>query len=662
MTYPSLYGPLYSLGGDVPIPYGYITVPPATTWTGDNGATVTTLGNWAPSRLGPPNATPWYISYNGIFERLPQQWDENLRGKVEATITDAWFGCNFVPNPILFDEILNDFPYAYWACVDAAGAASASNYALGNINALNVVESKYGAGAATETFGENSDALLGAETTTIVSTDLRVSTGGGMWEQTGCSNNEFDGFRLHCTDANFPALADGVTIEIWFQITSLAYTIGSNLYYGNIWTISLSNTGFLNFEVVSDGAGGVIGLQLQLNYVSVSGSTPLGLDDIQVGVIYQLVFSFNQTDWNYYLNGGASFTDGTFADGGLKAGSFTTIDASGAATVNFSNPGGTTFDVPPPSGSWNGFTGHIAIFPYLLDPIRVLTHYQAGINAMQQESASWRFERLLQIGNATGRRVIMQEPFPDFNAAVSCQDVPGQPMSGAINNLAGDLLPGMFFIAPTGDIFYLSKLYSWNQPIKWVLGEDAWNNEQPYANDVTFDYDPSRVLNEIQLTQLDNQDVVVPSVSAIETASQTQYGTLSDLATGYLYGDNTVAYTYGPGLNDTANWLANVYANPALRLTTIKIDAISNPLLWPFILGASVGDTVTVNRRSLGQSSLVIQVTGRITQTSRNFEFGIKGAAASIDCIIDPMPEEYALTCDDPVRGVLNGTTNIFGW
>jgi hypothetical protein len=655
----------------------YMTIAPATVWTAENNATVSVLAPWSPDPRGEPNITPWYVPYSGFIERLPQQWDENLRGKTDAAITDAWFGCNFVPNPIMFDEILNDFPYAYWPCVDAAGAGQASNFALGNTNPLIEVTSKYGVGTAVADFGQNAQALLGAQVTTIVSTDLRVTSGGGMWGQSGLGTGSYSasslglqGYSLQCIDSNFPQIgADGVTIEMWFQFTSLSVYGGipptDNFYQGTLWTLADSNFGFLNLSIEAIGTNNPTGTcQLVTSFVGTSDSTNIGTDvgNFIPGQIYQTVMSFTQTEFSLYVNGGAQYSaqNLSFGAGGLKSSSFTTIVAAGGSNLNFAS-GTVGWIVPPPQGSWNGFAGHIAIYPYLLSENRILTHYLSGIQAMQQESASNRFERLLQIGLAPGRRVIMQEPEPDTNAVVSCQDVSGQPMSAAIDNIAGDLLPGMFLIAPTGDLYYLSKLYSWNQGIKWVLGEDVFSGEYSYLNDITFDYDVSRVINEIQLTQLDNQDVIVPTVTAIETASQNQYGTISDLATGYLYGDNTVPYTYGPGLQDTANWLACAYRAPQLRLTTIKINAASNPGLWEFVLGAAVGDTVTVNRRSLGQASIVIQVTGRITQTTRTFEYSIKGAEASIECVIDPMPEENALTCDDPVRGLLNGT-DIFGW
>lgn len=634
----------------------WILPPGNVTWAAGDGATVTTLAPWVPDPKGPPNVSPWYVPFSGFIERLPQQWDDQLRGRVEATVTDAWFGANYVPLPVLFEEILNDNPYAYWPCTDAAGSTAASNLAPGNTNPLFVTVSKYGAAGVTQQFGQNTQALLGAQATTLITANLRISQGAGMWQETLPNVGPAGGYCLFTVDPAFPKLSNGITFEIWLQAVSpfttngdpvmlLAYGV-KGLLAGSIFAVSISTTNG----------------HLQFNYDPVLGTTVnigvTGVDYRSMTAPILVAVTVTTTTFTTYVNGVQTAT-GSYTPAGTQF-LYLTINGSPIQAGAFT-----------PSGT-SGFVGHVAVFSYILHPARILTHYQAGFTAMQQEPAAYRIERLLAFGFATGRRLILQESSPDQTPVVSCQDVPGSPASASVNNLVSDLLPGMFYVAPTGDMVYLSKKAAWNQAIVWTLGENLFAGEDSFMNDITFDYDPSRVINQIELTQLDNQDIVIPSVGSspspggpgvpsVELASQIQYGTLSDITTGYLWGDATVPYTYGAGLYDITNWIANIYANPHLRLVTAKVDASSNPILWSFILGASVGDMITVNRRSLGQGTPVISVTGRITQTHRTFEYNVSGVSAAIDLVIDPAPEEFALTCDDSVRGVLNGT-NVLAW
>ena len=653
MTYPAVYGPLYSSSssaGATILGSGYLVIPPAVSWVASNGAAVSTLAPFTPDPRGPFNVAPWYIPYSGNIERLPQQWDDLLRGYTEASLTDAWFSANLNPQPILITEILNDGPYAYWPCTDMAKATSASNLAPGNLNPLYVISSKYGTGAAVQAFAQNSGALLGAQQTLVVNSNFQLSNQAGMWGQSGVEVGGpfYLGYSLACTDGNFPDVAGGVTVETWFQVISPFPAVI------NPFVLGVATGASALFALVLDGPGGTGTGNLQL-WGPGDAITTLSAANYLTGTppITHVAVSFTNSAWTAYVDGSEA-ASGSWS----LPGEFTYVSLNG----NFNNLPLTAFGS---SGAYqqcyNGYAGHLAIFPAILPPQRIQTHYLAGLTALAGEPSEWRIERLLQAGNATGRRCILQQNGPDITNVVSCQDIPGQPISASVSNIVQNLLPAMFFITPTGDMFHLSREYTWGQEAKWTLGEDQWAGEIPYELDITFDYDPSRIQNQIQLTQLDNQDIIVPAQAAMETASQQQYGTVSNLATGYLAGDATEPLNYGPGLYDEANWLANTYKAPVLRLSSVTVTAQADPSRWPFVLGASVGDIVQVNRRPPSSGNTVISVLGRITQTERTLRFSTSGVVAAVTCIIDPAPEANALTLDDPVRGLLNGD-NVFGW
>jgi hypothetical protein len=315
------------------------------------------------------------------------------------------------------------------------------------------------------------------------------------------------------------------------------------------------------------------------------------------------------------------------------------------------------------AGPYNGFFGHVAVFPQILTPERIATHYQAGIAGMAGEPSNYRIERLLQAGDTQiGRRLILPDPAADITPVVSCQDIPGQAISSSISNIAQQQLPGILYIAPTGDMVMLARSAAWNQAADWVLGENVSGGEIPYASDIGYDFDPSRLQNEIQLTQLDDQSVTVPSVQATEIASQVQFGTISNLSTGYLDNDASSPLNAGPGLLDYANYLATTLAEPGLRLTKVTVDAAANPRLWPFVLGASVADMATVNRRPVGYGQPAISLTGRIRQTQRDLAYSAaSGVSGKITCLIDAAPQQNALTTDDPVHSLLDGT-QVLAW
>ena len=655
-------------------PLGLLVPPGSGSYSGIDAGTPVRLrtawqgGTGGSDPNGPGDVTPWYVPFSGNIERLPQTWDELLRGQVQATVNDAWFGVNYVPQPILTTELLNDNPYALWPATDAEGAQAASNLAPGNTLPLMLSRSKYGAGSAKEAFGGNSSALLGAQSTTTVQTNFRITQGGGMWGLTWGSNNpDFGtGYSLACTDTGFPSPSGGVTAESWFQTTT-PFPYGPPevpVPPSSCSVISLLNSspvaGVLLSVLIGNTLSGTGPLQLATDNGNTIANISSGTDYRVNSAVTHVAVTFTRTAWTSYVNGAVT-NSGSFSP---QLPDFTIVTVNGINGSPSNTYAGTApadFFMP-----FSGYSGFAAIFPRILPQQRILTHYEAGIAAMAGEAASNRIERLLQAGNATGRRVILQETqtadlasAPD--AVVSCQDIPGQPASQSVSNITGATLPSMFTIAPTGDLSWLPKQSAWNQAVKWTLGENVAGGQIPFEGDITFDYDPSRIQNEIQLTQLDDQSDTVPSVAAVETASRAQYGTISNQATGYLQGDATSAYDFGPGLLDEANWLANTYNKPRLRLTKVTVNAATNPASWPFVLGAAAGDMVTATQTAIGSDGVVISVTGRITQTNRSFQFSTAGVTGSVDCIIDPAPEELALTADDMVRGVLNGQ-NVMAW
>jgi hypothetical protein len=141
-----------------------------------------------------------------------------------------------------------------------------------------------------------------------------------------------------------------------------------------------------------------------------------------------------------------------------------------------------------------------------------------------------------------------------------------------------------------------------------------------------------------------------------------QYGGTPYQQTGYLLLDWSSAYNAGSSLVDLANWVQAVYARPANRIQQVTVDASRHPVAWPFWAGASVGDMVAVNIRvPTAPVSPLISLIARITQTARSSQFSQDGTSAAITATLDFAPEYLALTCDDPVRGLLNGT-NVMPW
>ncbi|HEY2552433.1 MAG TPA: hypothetical protein VGI64_17840 [Streptosporangiaceae bacterium] len=572
---------------------------------------------------------------------------------------------------------LSDQPGWYWPCSDGAASPVASNIAANPLTAtqvpgasttpLVVTRSKYGSQGATQAFQQDGSAILGAVSSVTVTGGFQVSNQAGMWGQSNApAADNFAGWYLDGIDGSFPPLSGGVTIELWTQIDSIVdggaaaiggmvLQIGNNQFPCNLAVsggggpfpllavIAQQNTSTDGFYVLQWGNNTGPNFGAQVNFGS-----------FNFGQVSQVVITTTHTSYTVYVDG-AQAASGTYTSGGLGGDTFHELVLSG-----FSAP---FFATLPGPGVYNGSFGHIAVFPQILTAERINTHWQAGIAGMAGEPSNYRIERLLQAGSTQiGRRLILPDIAADVTPVVSCQDIPGQAISGSIGNITQQLLPGVFYIAPTGDMVMQARSAAWNQQPVWTLGEDVSAGEIPYSSDIRYDFDPSRLQNQVQLTQLDDQTVTVPSAQDTELDSQLQFGTVSNLSTGYLDNDASSPLNAGPGLADYANYLATTLAEPGLRLTQVTVDAAANPALWPFVLGASVADTVTVNRRPVGYGQPAISLTGRISQTQRDLAYSAtSGVSGKITCLIDAAPQQNALMTDDPVHSLLDGT-QVLAW
>ena len=588
----------------------------------------------------PSSATPHWAVFGGFLQQLPSSLDPDLlRGVMASTITDAFAYCTRSLPPVLRQEILYDKPYACWPLADPAGSTTASNIAPGNVNPLTLTLSKYGSGGSTAAFGTNTGALKG-------------DSGSGMFQIGGVpvSNPNAQGWSLACTDGNFPGFAGGITAEGWFNVTSIPVQ-------GNLLTLGATAGGGV-LQIGADVAGLFLGgTGSGTNFASVAaGPVPPGM--------FHVAVACNRSTYTVYVNGAVAAA-GSWGFQLLPR--FTQVWVNGALAPSFVLSG------------VDSYYAGIAITPGLLPQARVNAHYQAGSAACAGEVAHQRIERILAAAGVTGRRVILPDTTPDLTRMASMATIggaaqgiiaPGQPgytppsgtqASAALQGMAASAVPGLFTVAPTGDLFWLAKQYAYNQPARWVLGDSTAGGETPFTVAIVHGYDPSLVKNDISVTQPDSGTAIAPSVVAAETASQNQYGVQSYSAAGYLQFAITAQFTTVSGLLDLANWIAGAAAAPHLRVSQVTVDASRRPAAWPFVLGAAPGDMVQVNLRPPTMPGVTIALLGRLTQIQRQAAFALDGVAGAVTCALDYAPEQNILTADDSVRGQLTGA-NVLGW
>lgn len=243
------------------------------------------------------------------------------------------------------------------------------------------------------------------------------------------------------------------------------------------------------------------------------------------------------------------------------------------------------------------------------------------------DTVGQRIERLLGAGGMPGARCIDPAPL----AVQAGTDTGGTQAGQDIINvsLSDD---GLLSVASTGALAYRQRPHQAADTPAWSLGPDVAAGQLPFTVDQEFATDPARVWNSIEITPFvpdgSTPPVITPVNAAAANASQRQHGARSLQVTSYLQDQSK--------MQAQADWLLSSFGQPRRRITALKVDAASHPAAFPFVIGANVGDQVTVVDTPFGSPPTTgVYVISEIT---RVISFGANGSSpeGSVTITADP--------------------------
>lgn len=169
--------------------------------------------------------------------------------------------------------------------------------------------------------------------------------------------------------------------------------------------------------------------------------------------------------------------------------------------------------------------------------------------------------------------------------------------------------------------------------------------------DLAYDYDPTYVYSQAQLTVDGTNDVV----TVTNTTSATNYGQRILSKTMYMPDDWQTL--------QAANFYTQRYSAPAgapgsttpFRIASLKLAPATNPTLWQAALSLDVDDRITVTKKT----SVGTVITGDyyIEQVSHSVD--IATATWEVTYQLSPVWNSHAGIISDPTYGVLGSTTTV---
>jgi len=532
--------------------------------TSPGSALNTQVDGWQVEKAAAP--TTWvtpgitYPIYSGFVERFPSSWSmSGTYGVVSPTGVDtlSLLSQRILRDP-LTEEIYSRNPRFLFTLGDPNGTSTYAD-ALGAYPPAPLAVSKYGPGTV-------------SSGTQITATNPVTGVYTGSSSTVTTFTNPGPGTILP-EPATFISLSSagikGPTTTEWTRMVAFRWTAGGAP--SNAAALWSAMDGLNNSELVLyiNSAG-----QFQ---VTLSGPSGLAIACAAPQAV---------ADGNWHL-AIASYS---------HASGFLTVSVDGAST--FYVPGttyepknissdcvGTFVDVSVGNGTTQNFQGDlsfVAEFPsalYYATDIPAL--YSAWKNSFAGDSSNARYSRILGWAGFVGPTNIQ----PGLTLSMGPAVTDGQDALTALQEVV-DTENGAHFVDRTGTLTFQARSARYNSLVPmWTFGENTAGGEIPYE-DMTSELDPTRLANQISITQASSNQVF----SAQDATSITDYFPRQLT--------RTINASGAQECQDAANYLLSRYKQPAVRVSSLKLHPSANPsVLWPVCLSLELGARIRVMRR-----------------------------------------------------------------
>lgn len=543
----------------------------------------------------------WYHIGYGYVERWPQEWPDLPQWGISKMVaTDAISVMAAVTmSDALDSEMLLDVPYVlipaneqYTTFTNGINSffdsADPQGLLAQNISRVNQRPGVYVDGIQS---GVGIIPGITGATTSLLGTS---NTGFGVNTFTTPPTSPTTGPGINYTDPNLPdpisttnIIVTGVSVCFWVIISE------------NAVSANLQPVVFRAFGSPSNYINSRSSFTVQIKNQLGSNSLVITLADntqvtttFNIGPLAQFIaITLTDTAMNVYINGVLEIAVS------LQAHQVGVWNGVSLGSPNYAYQSGNSTP-----GNYTAFS--LGIYPYVLPVQRILSQFNTGLFGQQNVDATTRLAQLLSWSNLGIPRGGRQT----FNGVTNgilqgpAYNLQGANVSDAVNQAALNE-NGMVAAMPSGSLVFFHNWALYDQSPVAVFGDsiDPGAGELPSSQQTSWGYDNTYVYNVISITQqygANNQLNVIVA----DFTSRSEYFTRSALTETITTMNNLDVY-------DLVNWQIHKYAQPALRLSQLTVDASSNPReAFPIVLSIQQGDVATVIRRPVGGAVITQKV------------------------------------------------------
>ncbi len=531
----------------------------------EQGATANTFTTSGPTIYG---------VWSGYVERWPSSWNyQGTYGMAQITCVDA-----FAPmaGQDLWTEyknaVLSLSPAYFWPLSESVSEKSLfADISGNNGQPFKVLDSVFGAGPLTSQamnipgdpsgngvkFSQDTTAGPNYISQKVSFLDLFRNVGGS--------------FSVNST---YPALS-------WGQFTIQPYS-----YSASWWDQSTGNTSTLNLGQANHF------MSIPIWYLSDSSGAVGGSNDTHVlsfnaTILYGVDYADGKLHHIVVTVSGVSGTESL----ALWIDGVNVANATAAISGTFTGPWGNdiTLGAYPTAGvanplTLNGAISNVAVWNRQLSSSEVATLYSAGANGYSGESSGARVSRYL------GYQFVASSNAETGSSTMGISTLANNTsLLDACQNVA-TTENGNIFCDPNGIIQFQSRAHRYIETsATWIFGENQAGGEIPYLGDLVFDYDPTQVYNDVQVTNSGGIVSIGGDISTI-TASRKRYGKRSYQRTVNVLSNNEAI--------DASDWIFYSHTDPVQRIEQVTVDIAANPSLFATVFRIRIGDRATLKRRT----------------------------------------------------------------
>ena len=550
-------------------------------------------------------AGAWYDVGHGYVQAWPQEWPDLPQyglSKMKAADALAVMASCTMPSAMQ-GEILIDNPYAYLTCGEqylsfttgltgdsdtlvSAAFASAQFLQAANLSRTN------------QRYGVYVQASPSVQVQTGLALNLLGDQGTGMGATSYTGNPGVGaGPGVVYADPNLPspqvaAGYNGVSLECWFvqDDTNEPYLL-SAWASGSPYVASAAPDllgGALS--VIADGSTSQLTVFLPGTALVATYASSVNPQHVAVVLSPNASVSFPSPNWTAEL-----WLNGALADSAAMTRA--NLLAWNAVTLG---PARYTFGAVPFKGNY--VLGHAAVHSSALAPSRVTAHYRVGgfgtVSGAAGDTPQQRLAAILCWGNLG---IARGGPLTFHGATENVWMGPAYDVGGSSATDAAGVITtsegGQLACMPSGVLTYLPRWWLYNQPSAVTFGDNSQAGEVPFLRGQAWDFDTTYLYDQVAATRVSGPTTSITATWR-DTIGALRYFLRSALTQQVETTSDFDAY-------DASTWLANKYAEPALRVRSMTIDAAANPAqAFPAVLTTRQGTVATVSRRPVGGTAI----------------------------------------------------------